>query len=262
VTVTTDPKSCTAASAFVNNGSFDPDAGDVITLTQAPSGPYTKGTRSVTLTATDSHGAADSCAATVTVMDQEAPSITCPAPQIVECTGPGGATATYSAGAGDNCGVASTNCPASGSTFPLGTTSVSCSATDGSGNSNSCNSSVTVRDTTAPKVSCVKENLKRGLFRVSARDICSAYTITLGGNVLGDGEISKITSAARPGIRLVGRDDDDDDRGPSIRRFRVGPGEAVITATDAAGNIGSVACPVPQRQGDDDDDDRHDSTEK
>ena len=96
----------------------------------------------------------------------------------------------------------------------------------------------------------------------SPNDVCAAYTITLGGNVLVDGEIIKITPTARPGIRLVGRDDDDDDRGPSIRRFRVGPGEAVITATDAAGNIGSVACPVPQRQGDDDDDDRHDSTEK
>jgi len=107
-----------------------------------------------------------------------------------------------------------------------------------------------------------KEKLKQRLFQVSATDICSAYTITLGGNVLGDGEIIKITPTARPGIRLVGRDDDDDDRGPSIRRFRVGPGEAVITATDAAGNIGSVACPVPQRQGDNDDDDRHDSTEK
>ena len=278
VTVTTDPGGCTAASASVNNGSSDPD-GDVITLTQTPSGQYRKGTTNVTLTATDSHGTAAFCTADVTVLDQEAPSITCPAPQIVECAGPGGATATFSAGAGDNCGIASTSCPASGSTFPLGTRSVSCSATDGSGNSNSCNSSVTVRDTTAPTVYCVpvprvrkwhhdedrddeKGKLKQGLFRVSASDICSAYTITLGGTVLVDGEIIKIKPTARPGIRLVGRDDDDDDRAPSIRRFRVGPGEAVITATDAAGNIGSVACPLPQRQGDNDDDDRHDSTEK
>jgi len=269
VTVTTDPGVCTATSAPVNNGSFDPDAGDAIRLTQAPAGPYTRGTTNVTLTATDSHDATGSCTATVTVVDQEAPSISCPAPQIVECTGPGGATATFSAAASDNCGIPSTSCPASGSTFPLGTTSVLCSATDGSGNSNSCNSSVTVMDTTAPTVSCVpvrrvrkwhydkdrddeKEKLTERLFRVSASDICSAYTITLGGNVLADGEIIKITPTARPGIRLVGRDDDDDDRGPSIRRFRVGPGEAVITATDAARNVGSVACPVPQRQGDDD----------
>jgi len=86
---------------------------------------------------------------------------------------------------------------------------------------------VTVRDTTAPTVYCVpvprvrkwhhdedrddeKGKLKQGLFRVSAKDICSAYTITLGGNVLVDGEIIKIKPTARPGIRLVGRDDDDD----------------------------------------------------
>ena len=44
----------------------------------------------------------------------------------------------------------------------------------------------------------------------SPSDVCAAYTITLGGNVLVDGEIIKITPTARPGIRLVGRDDDDD----------------------------------------------------
>ena len=44
----------------------------------------------------------------------------------------------------------------------------------------------------------------------SPNDVCAAYTITLGGNVLVDGEIIKITPTARPGIRLVGRDDDDD----------------------------------------------------
>src|SRR5207245_3947112 len=119
-------------------------------LTQTPSVQYRKCTTNVTLTATDSHGTAAFCTADVTVVDQEAPSITCPAPQIVECAGPGGATATFSAGAGDNCGIASTSCPASGSTFPLGTRSVSCSATDGPGTSNSCNSSVTALHTTAP----------------------------------------------------------------------------------------------------------------
>ena len=279
VTVTTDPGVCTAASTPVNNGSSDPDAGDLIALVQAPPGPYQKGITNVTLTAIDSYGATDSCTATVTVVDPEAPSINCPAPQIVECTGQGGAPATFSAGASDNCGIASTSCPASGSTFPLGITSVSCSATDDSGNSNSCNSSVTVRDTTAPKVSCVpvprvkkwhhdkdrdddKEKFKHGFFQVSASDICSAFTITLGRTELVNGEIIKITPTARPGVRLVGGDDDDDDRGPSIRRFRVGPGEAVIKAKDAAGNIGSVECPVPQRHGDNDDDDRHDSKMK
>jgi uncharacterized repeat protein (TIGR03803 family) len=56
-----------AAAASIDNGSSDPDAGDSITLTQAPAGPYAIGNTLVTLTVTDSHGASDTCAATVTV---------------------------------------------------------------------------------------------------------------------------------------------------------------------------------------------------
>ena len=285
VTTSTSPGVCTAP-ASVNNGSFDPD-GDPITLAQSPAGPYGKGTTDVTLTVTDNQDASDSCPATVTVVDNEKPSISCPSPQPVECTSPSGATASYGPPTvSDNCtGAITTGCtPPSGSSFALGTTSVSCSATDDSGNSSSCGSSVTVRDTTAPTVSCVpvpkvkkghhdddKVKFKRGLFQVSASDICSAFTITLGGNVLANGEIIKITPKSKPGIRLVGRehdddddgdDDDDHDRRANLKHFLVGPGEAVIKAKDAAGNIGNAACPVPQRHGDDDDDDRDDHKKK
>jgi len=152
VTTNTAPGTC-SANASVDKGSFDPD-GDSITLSQSPADPYSKGTTNVTLTVTDDKGASDSCTAVVTVVDAEAPTITCPAPQTAECTGSSSATATFSASASDNCGFASTSCPASGNSFPLGTTPVSCSATDSSGNSNSCGSSVTVVDTTPPSISC------------------------------------------------------------------------------------------------------------
>ncbi len=66
VTVAADA-SCTA-NASIDNGSYDPDAGDVITLTQTPPGPYQAGDTSVTLTVTDSYGASRSCTATVTVV--------------------------------------------------------------------------------------------------------------------------------------------------------------------------------------------------
>jgi len=44
--------SCTAgtADASIDNGSFDPDPGDTITLTQSPAGPYPVGTNTVMLT--------------------------------------------------------------------------------------------------------------------------------------------------------------------------------------------------------------------
>jgi len=60
---------CTA-NASIDNASYDPDAGDTITITQAPAGPYSVGTTTVTLTVTDSHGASSSCTASVTVVYQ------------------------------------------------------------------------------------------------------------------------------------------------------------------------------------------------
>jgi hypothetical protein len=57
------------ASASVDNGSYDPDQGDVITLTQTPPGPYPFGTTSVILTVIDSQGATSQANATVTVVD-------------------------------------------------------------------------------------------------------------------------------------------------------------------------------------------------
>jgi uncharacterized repeat protein (TIGR03803 family) len=65
VTVMADAN-CTAAVS-VDFGSSDPDAGDSITLRQTPAGPYSLGPTLVTLTATDSHGATNSCTALVTV---------------------------------------------------------------------------------------------------------------------------------------------------------------------------------------------------
>jgi hypothetical protein len=51
----------------------------------------------------------------------------------------------------DNCAIMSQGCvPAEGSTFPIGTTPFTCTATDTSSNSNACSSAVTVQDTTAP----------------------------------------------------------------------------------------------------------------
>ena len=70
---------CTAA-ASIDDGSYDPDAGDTITLAQSPAGPYPIGATAVTLTVTDNNGASSSCMATVTVTN--------PAP-VATITGPG-----------------------------------------------------------------------------------------------------------------------------------------------------------------------------
>lgn len=66
VTVTTGAGISVEAS--IDNGSFDPDNGDTITLSQSPSGPYPIGQTNVTLTVADNHGASSSCQAIVTVL--------------------------------------------------------------------------------------------------------------------------------------------------------------------------------------------------
>ncbi len=146
---------CTAA-ASIDDGSFDPDAGDTITLSQSPAGPYPLGTTPVTLTVTDSHGVSSSCNATVTVMDTTSPVISdCPA-NITVNTGPGRATCDQTVSwtpptAKDNCGLASFEPNITpGSLFPVGMTTVTYVATDTSGNSTPCSFTVTVVDNTPP----------------------------------------------------------------------------------------------------------------
>jgi hypothetical protein len=73
VTVSTEPGIC-SADASVDDGSYDPDE-DEITLDQTPPGPYELGDTEVTLTVTDEKDASNTCEATVTVIDEEAPVI-------------------------------------------------------------------------------------------------------------------------------------------------------------------------------------------
>ena len=68
VTVTAATVGGTAA-ANINNGSFDPDPGDTITITQTPPSPYPIGVTSVLLTVVDSKGATAQATANVTVLN-------------------------------------------------------------------------------------------------------------------------------------------------------------------------------------------------
>jgi len=139
----------------VNNGSYDPDGQPgPFTVTESVSGPFGLGANPVTVVANDGAASAQ-CVGTVTVVDNSPPAVSCPASQTLD-TCEDGAAATFQASASDNCGSAPVNCSrASGSTFPVGQTPVACSTTDGSGNSASCNFTVTVRaDATPPTISC------------------------------------------------------------------------------------------------------------
>ncbi len=87
--------------------------------------------------------------------DAEAPALTLPGSiSNVEATSPAGATVTFTATASDNVdGNVPVSCsPASGSTFRLGTTTVTCSATDSASNTGTGSFDVTVRDSRPPVV--------------------------------------------------------------------------------------------------------------
>ncbi|NOG95709.1 MAG: HYR domain-containing protein [Bacteroidetes bacterium] len=90
----------------------------------------------------DGLGNADSCSFTVTVVDNEAPSITCPGDTTI-CWGVYNANITSS----DNCPgatVTQTNGPTLGSSFDVGTYNLIFVVTDASGNKDTCDYNVTV----------------------------------------------------------------------------------------------------------------------
>jgi len=87
---------------------------------------------------------------TITIVDRTPPTVACPANIVIQTTG-SSAVATYVASAADDCGLASFICaPPSGSTFPVGTTTVTCTAVNLAGGSSSCNFTVTVRSPNDP----------------------------------------------------------------------------------------------------------------
>lgn len=112
--------------------------------------PYPVGLTTITWTATDLAGGAASCSQTITVRDVEPPKITCPT-DINAVTGrPGDLSVTVNFNAPlamDNCPNPIIVCsPPSGSDFPLGVTTVTCTASDMAGNTASCSFKVTVWD--------------------------------------------------------------------------------------------------------------------
>src|SRR5207253_3633933 len=115
----------------------------------------------VTLTATDNHGASSSSTAIVKVVDQTPPTITAP-PAVTIATGPGATSCGAfisdailgAATANDNCSVTTTRSGAPADNFfPIGTTIITYTATDAGGNATSAQQTVTVIDDTPPVIS-------------------------------------------------------------------------------------------------------------
>lgn len=133
----------------------------VVTCTPPSGGVFILGTTTVTCRATNSCRESAVCSFTVTVArDTIPPVIQCPTNRIVWLCGTATTTAVVSwplPSATDNAdtSVAVTCSPPSGSIFPLGTTTVTCTATDDCTNRTTCTFLVRVtRDTTPPIIQC------------------------------------------------------------------------------------------------------------
>ena len=159
------------------------------------------------------------------VADSTPPVVTVPTDITTEATGPSGAAVSFTASANDLVdGAITPTCDhASGSTFPLSTTLVTCSATDAAGNTGSASFSVTVVDTTAPFISGTPSNITKEA--TSAAGATATYTSPTA-NDLVSGSVAVTCSPA------------------SGSTFALGTTTVNCSASDAAGNTASSSFTV------------------
>jgi N-acetylneuraminic acid mutarotase len=107
-----------------------------VSCTPASGSTFAIGTTTVACTAIDAHGNPASGTFSVNVVDTTKPTLTLPVDLSVDATSPAGAIVTYVVSATDLASnpVTVTCAPPSGSPFQIGTSSVTCTATDAAGN--------------------------------------------------------------------------------------------------------------------------------
>jgi hypothetical protein len=200
-----------------------------VTVSGVPSGDFFPiGTTRVTYTALDTNGNTTSAGQSVTVIDDTPPTISAP-PDVTPFTGAGatGCATFVSAAvlgspiATDNSGGSVQIAPTlSGALFPVGTTTVTYTATDPSGNSATATQRVTVIDNTSPLVTAPGNVIRAAtgvatlisdadLGSASASDNCGPVTV------------------ARSGV-------------PAGNLFPHGTTTLTYSATDAAGNTATA----------------------
>jgi len=142
-----DPARCGAVVNYPAPIITDNCPGTTVVCSPPAGATFVIGTTNVTCIATDAGGATASCAFTVTIADIEHVSLVCP-DNIVITAVPGQCSPAVNYPAPrviDNCPGTTAICtPPSGSTFALGTTRVTCTATEAGGVQAVCSFTVTV----------------------------------------------------------------------------------------------------------------------
>lgn len=155
VNVDTDAGNCTASGVSLGTPTTGENCG-VSTVTNDAPASFLIGTTTVTWTVTDNSGLTATCTQSVIVSDNQPPTITCPAAVNVNADAGNCTASSVSLGTpttNDNCGVASTSNDAP-ALFLVGTTNVTWTVTDDSGNTSTCTQTVTVIDNEKPTITC------------------------------------------------------------------------------------------------------------
>ncbi len=182
---------CTATNVVLGNPTTFDNCSIASVTNDAPVA-FPLGNTTVTWTITDGSGNMQTASQLVTVTDVTLPTITAPANITLNanasCVATGVALGTPVTA--DNCSVASVtnNAPA---TFALGTTTITWTVTDGSGNVKTATQTVTVIDSTNPTITPPANVI------VNANSACAAYNVALGSPVIADNcSIAQLTNNA------------------------------------------------------------------
>jgi hypothetical protein len=152
------------------------------------------------------------------------PTLTLPSGRTVEATSPSGARVDYTVTATDpeDGPLAPVCSPASGSTFPLGSTTVNCAVTDSAGSTTTGSFTVLVQDTTPPAITAPPNQSVDQSTSAGALVKYHAPVVTDAGSGVASTKCSPASGAL----------------------FRVGTTTVTCTATDVAGNTADASFTV------------------
>ncbi|CAM3626591.1 gliding motility-associated C-terminal domain-containing protein [Flavobacterium chungbukense] len=192
-------------------------SGTVTGTTSDPLTYSTQGNYTINWSFNDGNGNTETATQKVIIKDTQKPSITCPATVVVSADA-NSCTATSvilgSPVTSDNCGGTVTVTNNAPSSFPIGNTTVTWTATDAAGNTQTCTQTVTVNDTQKPSITCPATVVVS-----TDANSCVATGVTLGTPVTSDNCNGTVTVT---------------NNAPSS--FSIGNTTVTWTATDAAGN--------------------------
>jgi gliding motility-associated-like protein len=152
---------CVIPVEWIEPTATDNCALESMTTTHLPSINFPVGETTVKYIAKDIYGNGSNCTFTVTVNDVTVPVITgCPSDIFAAATSSCNAEVTWNEPlASDNCSAVMVSGSEPGSIFPIGTTVVTYTATDPSGNKSTCTFNVTVENADKPTITGCPDNI-------------------------------------------------------------------------------------------------------